>query len=600
MKNIINLSQIIALFLSLMIFNSCSDYLDKEKEEILNEEIVFSNQAYTFEYLTAIYANLPIMAALENDYTQNPFVGASDEMEITYKAAFCQQINSGAWGPSNIRTANGKTIIWGLQYEGIRKSNIFLANIDKVPMDENIKKQWKGEAIFLRAMFHFNIARCFGPIPIEEKVYTPDEDYTKIERQPVDVVYKFIASECDKAAALLDPTVPENEHGRATKVAALGLKSRALLYLASPLWNGNSDYTDFKINGKRMVPDYDINRWKEAYEAAKQCIDIAEAAGYKLYTATNNDPVENYRGIFLNNHNVEVLYARNIGSETQFEGCANPLSQGGFSIYCPTQEMVDAYEMADGSTPITGYNGVTFPIINPSSGYTESGFTATADPKGYYQAGISNMYVKREPRFYASINYNGAKWKGRTVQFWYTGIDGLSHGSSDYCVTGYLQRKMVDPNSNILQWKSRDKAYIYIRLAEIYLNYAEALNEYNGPVDDVYIYINKVRNRSGLPDLPSGLTQAQIREKIMHERRVEFAFEGYRYFDVRRWNIAGTIDNKEITGMNITAGNNLADPNYYKRVIVEKRVFESPKHNLWPIPQSEIDKCPNLGQNPKW
>lgn len=598
MKQIRYIYQIAAIVFAFMFF-SCSDYLDKEKEEILDEETVFSNEAYTFRYLTSVYSNLPLMAALENDYTQNPFVGASDEMEITYLGAFSQQINSGAWGPSNIRVYWEKTIIWGLTYEGVRKSNIFLKNIDRVPMDAQKKERWKAEVTFLRAYFHFIIARCHGPIPIVTKAYSPDEDYKLVERAPINEVFEFVASECDKAASVLTPKVSEAELGRATKVSALALKSRALLYLASPLWNGNSDYADFTSNGKKLVPDYSKERWKAAYEAALECIQVSEAAGYVLYRAPSNDPMENYAGIFLNNHNSEVLYARNIGEETQFEGCANPLSHGGFSIYCPTQELVDAYQMADGKSPITGYSGI-YPIIDPSTGYTEAGFAATAHPKGYYPAGISNMYVNREPRFYASINYNGAIWKGRPIEFWYEGIDGRSKAGYDYCITGYLQRKMVDPDSDILKWKSRNKAYIHFRLAEIYLNYAEALNEYSGAVPDVYFYVNKVRNRAGLPDLPSGLSQGDMKKSIMHERRIEFAFEAFRYFDVRRWDIAESTDNKSITGMNIAAGNSLADPNYYKRVVVEKRIFEHPKHNLWPIPQREIDKYPNIVQNPKW
>jgi hypothetical protein len=602
MKNIY--FQTIAIFLIALLTASCEDYLDKEKEEILDETTVFSNEAYTFNFLVNVYSSLPINYALENDYTSNPFVGGCDEMEITYLGAFSQQLNSGAWGPTSLRTVWEKTTIWGLPYEGIRKANIFLANIDKVPMDTTKRNRWKGEALWLRAMLHFLIVRCHGPIPIVDKVFVPGEDYTKIERQPIDAVFRFIADECSKAAELLEPYVTESELGRATKISASALRSRALLYLASPLWNGNEDYAGFVSNGKQLVPSVTETekkvRWKDAYEAAKLCIDIAEENGYKLYHDKTDDPVENYRGIFLNNHNEEILFARNVGSETQFEGCSNPLSEGGFSIYCPTQEMVDAYETANGLTPITGYYSSTTPVINAASGYTEDGFAPAAHPLGYHPAGISNMYTNREPRFYASINYNGAIWKNHAIQFYYEGIDGRKGAGYDYCITGYLLRKMVDPNSDIRKWVSRNKAYIYFRLAEIYLNYAEALNECDGPVSDVYEYVNRIRNRAGLPDLPDNLSQSEMRDKIKHERRIELAFEQHRYFDIRRWNEASLTENREITGMNILAGTGFSDPNYYKRTVVERRLFEYPKHNLWPVPQSEIDKYPNLVQNPKW
>jgi len=599
MKHGIYIFRTIVILLFSMLSFSCEDYLDKEAEENLDMQTVFSSEAYTYRYLTSVYQSVPIMTAMEQNSIQNPFVGASDEMEITYLGAFCNMMNSGSWGPSNLPTYRNKTIIWGLLYEGVRKANIFLENIDGAPVSDEKKRKWKGEALFLRAFYHFLIAECYGPIPIVDKVYSVDEDFTTIERQPIDVVFNFIASECDKAADLLDAKLSKNDYGRASKVSALALKSRALLYLASPLWNGNSDYVNFTSKGKRLVPDYDKNRWQVAYKAAKECIDVSDAAGYALYRSESNDPVENYSGIFLNNHNIEVLFARNVEYETQFEACANPLSQGGFSIYCPTQEMVDAYEMTNGESPVLGYNGI-YPVFNTKAGYNESGFASTAHPKGYYPAGISKMYVNREPRFYASINYSGAAWKNRPLELWFDGIDGRSKAGYDYCITGYLLKKMVDPTSDILQWVSRKKAYIFFRLAEVYLNYAEALNEYEGPVSDVYTYVNKIRERSGLPDLPTGLSQDQMREKIRHERRIELAFEAHRYFDVRRWNIAKSSEDKTISGMNVAAGKYLADPDYYQRTAVEKRIFEYPKHNLWPIPQSEINKYPNIVQNPKY
>lgn len=598
---------IFSICIAALLFASCDHYLDKEPEEILNEETVFANEAYTFRFLSSVYTSVPLMAALNDDFTQNPYVGGCDEMEITYGGAFCNQINSGAWGPSNLRMFWEKTVIWGHTNEGLRKACIFLANIDNVPMDPVKRDRWKGEALFLRAYFNFILARAHGPIPLPEEPYQATQDYTKIVRQPIDKVFENIAADCTNAARLLTPTVAQSELGRASSVSALALKSRALLYLASPLWNGNPAYADFKNNdGTRLVPDYDKERWKAAYLAAKECIDVAEENGYKLYQTADKDPFNSYTGIFLNNHNTEVLYARNVGQETVFEGGVTPLGHGGYSTFCPTQEQVDAYQMADGSTPVTGYITPTTPIINTASGYREDGFTATAHPKGYYPAGISNMYVGREPRFYASINYSGSIWKGRGNQFWFAGVDGRKTAGSDYCITGYLQRKMADPNSSIIEWKSRDKAYIHFRLAEIYLNYAEALNEYGGPSSDVYKYINKVRERAGftagngLLDESDNLSQEQLREAIVHERRIEFAFEAHRYFDVRRLLIAGDTESSKITGLDINSGTALNDPDFYKRKEVEQRVFESPKHYLWPIPQGDISKCRNLVQNPEW
>ena len=209
------------------------------------------------------------------------------------------------------------------------------------------------------------------------------------------------------------------------------------------------------------------------------------------------------------------------------------------------------------------------------------------------------MYVNREPRFYASINFNGSMWRGRRIEFFHDGQDGLGRSTVDYAITGYLMKKTSSPDANLIENRAYTTTWIYFRLAELYLNYAEALNEYSGPVEDVYRYVNAIRNRAGLPDLPKNLSKEEMREKIWHERRIELAFETHRYFDCHRWKIAEETDNKEIHGMNIHAGTSFTDPAFYKRIPVEKRVFEK-KHYLFPMLQSEIDKNPSLVQNPFW
>ena len=229
--------------------------------------------------------------------------------------------------------------------------------------------------------------------------------------------------------------------------------------------------------------------------------------------------------------------------------------------------------------------------------------------EGRWTVDVSNMYAHREPRFYASINFAGAIWKTSRAsnwtlphvnEFWYYGIDGKNNAGSDYCKTGYLIKKLHYPNR--IPWQSTPlQVWIYIRLGEIYLNYAEALNEYSGPVDDVYTYVDAIRTRAALPGLAAGLTKDQMRERIHHERRIELAFETHRWFDVRRW-MEGESQNKPIHSMNIWEGTSQTDPAFYKRIEVEKRVFETPKHYFYPIPQSEIDKNVkhNMVQNLGW
>lgn len=581
---------------------SCSkDFLKKAPDEELDTETVFRERKYAEQFLSSTYHNVPMMLEMSRWFNRNPYTGGSDELEITWTGAYSHLLNSGAWSPADGPEINDEPDLWGFMYEGIRKANLFLGHIDKTPMDAREKEKWIGEAIFLRAFYHFVMFQLYGPIPIVDETINLNDDFLAIRRAPVNEVVDFIAAECDRAAAILDWQVPTDRLGRITKAAALALKSRVLLYGASPLFNGDPAYAGIVDNeGKRLFPAADAGMWKRAADAAKTCIDGVEGNGYGLYFSADRDPLKSYRDLFLVRNNREVLMARPLGNDQHFERCANPTGFGGYSIYCPTQEMIDAYEMRNGERPVIGYNPDGSAIINPASGYQESGFTATAHPEGYWPTGVSNMYVDRDPRFYASISYAGAEWKGRRIEFWYSGIDGRQRAGSDYCISGYLMRKMVNPTSNIPEGRFGLNTWIHFRLGEQYLNYAEALNEAEGPVSDVYKYVNAIRERAGMPHLPAGLTKEQMRERIRHERRIELAFEAHRYFDVRRWKIAEQTLGVPIHGMDIQSGSSMQDVSFYNRVKIEDRVFNAPKHYLWPIKIGEIERNKFLVQNPGW
>ncbi len=613
MKKIISILSFTAL---LFCGTSCSDYLDMSPDEVLTIPDVFANREYTKKYLTHVYSWTPNEGNMADDggSFRNPYTAGCDEMECTYGKAYGHQINNGGWNPTDI----SRTTIWPQSYMALRKVNMFLENVDDCPTEAIEIRHWKGEAYFLRAWYLFLVFRAYGPVPLVDHSLDPNEDMLAIRRSNVDDVVNFICKDCDSAAWYLSDMDrwPSTETGRATRLSALGLKSRALLYLASPLYNGDPLFADLKdpIDGSNLIPQtYDPQKWVRAANAARECIQTAEAAGYGLYQKSlPADPVKNYQDIFLDNWNEEILWAKNIGTYRHSLLCSDPISFGCYAIFDPTQEMVDAYEMADGSTPITGYTGDGLnPIINPSSGYTETGFVATADDSGMnrWPAGVSNMYVNREPRFYATINYCGQLWKTTKAskwtqphynEFWFTGIDGKNHAGSDYCKTGYLLRKHHNPTS-IPKGYTPLQMWVYIRLGEIYLNAAEAINESEGPTN-AYPYVNAIRNRAGLPDLPAGLSKDEMRDKIKHERRIELAFEVHRFFDTRRWLDGPQTQGVPIHSMNIYAGTALNDPAFYQRIEVEKRVFVSPKHYLFPIDQTEIDKHQNheLVQNLGW
>lgn len=606
------INRILALAAIVLASASCEKFLDQAPDENLTINDVFSNRIYTRDFLTHTYSWIPTEANMADDggAWRNPYTAGCDEMECAYGGAYGHQINNGGWNPTDI----SRTQVWSESYMALRKVNIFLENVDNCPAADDEKRRWKGEAYFLRAWFHFLVFRAYGAIPITDHAFDPNEDMMSVRRSPADEVVKFIVADCDRAAELLYDMDkwPSTDTGRATRLSALGLKSRALLYIASPLYNGATMFAELKdpIDGTPLLSQtYDKEKWKTAADAAIECITIANESGRTLYNKYPEDPVKNYQNIFNDNWNDEILWAKNIGTYDHWLNCSDPVSFGCFSILNPTQEMVDAYEMEDGSTPITGYtnDGLT-PIINKMSGYVEEGF-AEEEYEGRWQKGVSNMYTHREPRFYASINFAGSIWKTtrssnwtepHTNEFWFKGMDGKNNAGSDYCKTGYLMKKLHYPSRVPWQYTPQ-MMWVYIRLGEIYLNAAEAINEYYGPAD-AYQYINAIRTRAGLPELESGLSQDQMRDKIKHERRIELAFEVHRFFDVRRWLNGPETQGVPIHSMNIWEGEHMQDPAFYKRIKVEDRVFEAPKHYFFPVEQKEIDKHEKreLVQNLGW
>ncbi|MGC4234408.1 MAG: RagB/SusD family nutrient uptake outer membrane protein [Niabella sp.] len=604
MKRYIKIALTVVLFSALL--TSCKKgFLDKVYDEDLTIDSVFANAQYAERFLTSAYFSLPEEPEWIEWWGRNPFTTASDDLECTW-GVFGNQMNTGNWNAATVEQN-----IYRVYWEGIRKVNIFLENIDKTDFSEREvvvgnktgeqqKQEFKGEAHFLRAFYHFIEMRVHGPVSILNRSATTDDDYTQIKRSPYDDCVAFVVDDCDKAAALLPAKRDAIEYGRATRLAALALKARILLYAASPLYNGNPDFANFKDDqGRNLISsNYDPGKWQKAADAAKDCITQAESAGFGLYQPTS-DPYQNFYRLFIDRWNSEVLFARNMGRFDRLEYASGAKGMGGWSGYCPTQELVDAFQMADGSTPITGYNTDGTPIINAASGYQETGYTVAAGQ--YHPAGVRNMYVNREPRFYVSINFNGQQWRGRQLELHNSGRDGRATGNGqDYPVTGYLLRKFADEQISLTQRNFTNKTWIYFRMAEVYLNYAEALNEAQGSVADVYTYVNKVRSRAGLPNLPAGLSKDEMRERIRHERRIELAFETQRYFDCNRWKIAPETSNKTFYRLSYETGTSIQDDAFYKRVVLKKRIFEAPKHYLWPIPQTEIDRALWIIQNPGW
>jgi hypothetical protein len=541
--------------------------LDREFPTTLSQDQIFASFNYNSERVNNIYSYLP-SGFLAIDGAM--LASASDEAEHTGETSGIHKFNTGSWSP-----LDNPDNAWSYNYAGIRAANVFLSttndiNLDQYRLDPEQQtlyesqlaeiNRWKFEVRFLRAFFYFELFKRYGGVPIITDVLAVDDDLQNVPRNTMQEVVQFISDECDVAAAELPETYPGASLGRVTKGAALALKSRLLLYAASDLFNtpgwagGYSTPELISVSGDRQA------RWKAAADAAKAVIDLT-GAGYSL--------ASDYRNLFRSFNNGEIILVRRNGPTNTFEMASYPVGYDlGNSGTTPSQNLVDAYEMADGSA---------FDWSNP---------THAAAP-----------YDNRDPRLQYTVLTNNTVFKSRPVEAWTGGRDGK--GSPLATKTGYYLKKYVDEGLNLLQGNTSVHSWIHFRLAEMYLNYAEALNEYNPGDPDIKTYVDLVRARPGvnMPALAGGLSQSEMRAKIRNERRIELAFEGHRFWDVRRWMEAPTALGAPLRGVEITKTGESSFT--YTPIAVENREFD-PKMYLYPIPQSELFLTKGWPQNPLW
>ena len=589
------------LFLALVVVMAgCKRDLMQVPIEFKSAQDVFTDSARAEYFINNAYTDMP--ADVANSYSRMDgaamLASASDEaMHVTTNKttpSAPQRMSSGNWDASSMRYyvssdgagEIGSWLKWG-GYHGNRKANTALKNINLLPATTTLRwrQRMKGEALFIRAMQHWFLFQKWGGIPIVDISFEASDDVLK-PRNAVKSVVDFIVRSCDEAIALLPTDVYSAPHevGRADIGSSMALKSRILLYAASPLYNQAGP------DSLLSYGNYDINRWKLAAKAAQ---DIVDLGWYELYKPSATGQ-KNYQDLFYTwgagNTNKEFVFAKLRATNRDTERDNFPAgftnAKGGT---CPSQDLVDAYEMADGTL---------FNWANPA----------------HAQA----PYLKRDPRFYASIIYNGATYARFSGQSNYTfqtyegGINaqGLAKSETSY----YLMKFMDYVNVNPIQ--GTGAAYHnwpYFRYAEMLLNLAEAGNEFGGPT---YVAegakqpltpvqaLDLVRERAGMPRVLTtfanrniALTQASLRDLIRNERRIELAFEEHRYYDVRRWKIAETLP-RFIRGCVITRNAN-GSFSYNPNKVAETKVFET-KHYFYPIPQTEVNRNPNMKQNPNW
>ena len=570
-----------------MALTSCEDmfggYLDKQPSNELTEDQVFSQWTTTRQFHIDTYNFLRNGAGRINSSWMD---AATDLGETSFASGGVRtSFNIGNYYASS--GAPELTGTWELYYRGIRKCNMLLTRIDSVPMPADLtveryetdKMNYKAESQFLRAYFYWEMFLRYGPIPLVTVVLDPNGDLlTGYTTRPTLKSYiDWILAELkDCENGLMDKPADTDLQGRISKPMARALASRIMLYMASDRFRSESGIT-----------------WQQAADMAKSFI-TDYGSGYGLYTG-DADPVTRYTNAILKtvhtDANNEVIFWRN-DVKIGWGAIANdsPVGEGGNGGMCPSQNLVDMYDMVNGQSPFSNYdatgapvyNGTATPAINSTSGYSDN------DP-----------YSNRDPRLSATVLYNGASWGNGVINV-IKGQRDNPVGNANATPTGYYLRKYISENilaNNHSQTNYRN--WIFIRYAEILLNYAEALNEAQGPSAEVFDALQPIRNRVGMTAKLSARadlkTQEALRNFIRKERTVELAFEDQRTWDLRRWNVAVEALARPIYGMDITKDGGKF---VYTRKVAQNRVFAE-KMYLYPIPEGEVWKT-NIENNPGW
>lgn len=541
------------------------DFLEKPPSEGITKDTVFSQPNKAKRFLWNTYRTLPYGPR----FIKDPLASITDINHVlTGGSAAPSRYYNGDLSPESIRRWGIYNYYHGSVWEGVRKANIFIDNVDQVPdMDSATKERLKAEAKMIIAVHYTQLLRYYGGVPWIGKALYPNDELKK-ERLTARATVDSTVALIDEAASNLPFALdnPSTEAGRFTEAGALGLKARLLLFAASPLFNSDQPYMEGEAADKEMVwfGGYDPSLWQEAADAAKELIDKVEQTGAYELVDTGN-PRQDFQNAYFDRESSELLISTRQDHQDEVLPNQHYIDSGRLT---PTHNYVQMFPMANGMQ-----------IDESGSGY---------DP--------NNPYENRDPRLYETVVVNGDDYQGRTAELWIGGRERLTQ-QTNQSGTGYIGRKFV---LDITSAQGVPKQWPYLRLPEIYLSYAEALNEINGgPTSEAYEYVNKVRNRVDLGDLPTGLSQDEFRKAVLRERALEFGFEEVRWYDVIRWK-KEEVFKKTLHGMDITR-NDDGSFNYDRWELPTRQWANdfSPKWYLSPFSRSEMLKG-YLIQNPGW
>lgn len=660
---------------------SCSDYLNVDRyfRDQQSLERIFSDKDYTLQWLSFCYSRLQ-GDNLDIGHSKSCPTNFSDDRVFNEEGNRFAAFKRGEYGDGYSYSDLYKNS-WTWSYEGIYQASILLNELHENPdfTPEEITDV-RGQARFLRAYFYWLLLRKYGPVPIlppEGADYTKSYDELAYPRNTYDECVDFITSELEIAATELFEKRDNLNIARPTKGSALAVRAKVLVYAASPLANGNTEMSDFvNKDGKQLIPqEYSEEKWAKAAAAARDMIEYAEASGlYKLYTFEkrpvstdeaypvtiepplheeyskkdfpdgwrNIDPFESYRSIFNGelyaNENPELLFTRGTNADNNDlktdNGMADlvkhqlPGTYGGWNVHGTTLKQCEAYDMADG-TPFDKGNYAKY------KGVFTNDENKADHPYDHLRNDVWWGYANREPRFYASIAFNGAVWHGlsikdeggakeRNKQVWYYrgASDGRINGTVNWCITGIGIMKYVNPN-DCNKWGGSiyQKVDPALRYADILLMYAEALNNisegmhyqiasWDGSqtydiwrdIEQMRRGVKPVRMRAGVPDYSDAeySDPQKFFERIVHERQIEFFSENQRYYDLRRWKIAEEHEGEQIYGCNTLMNEEYRDMFYMPVRVPNLQTSFSRKQYFWPISFDELKRNKNLTQAPGW
>ena len=567
---------------------SC-DVLDKVPGSDVTEDVIFSTkkdfEAYLFgTYSFGLHSYYPYHNT--NDYKNpNPLMcmttPMTDESEMSTTWHISQTWNTGSVVKEDIlRLADRR---FDLRFEVIRRCNIIIERLPDTDFSETEIKNYMGEALFIRALNNFEMFKRYGGMPIIKKRFGISDEWA-LPRASAEEFIEFIVADCDEAAECLTGVhYTENQRGRITKAAALALKAKCLLFAASPLTNTGDPYISYDHNELVCYGNYDKERWKRAADAAQAALDECAVEGFMVLN--EGDPENDYRKVFNVYDNCEIILAEKFLGKTGNWSwpwcCVIPaglgMSSWGDNGVCVTHNHVAKYEKMDGTK-------------------------MEWNPVGVVGHDIMEKYAQLDPRFRQTVAYNGSKWNDNYPDMQLCEGDTGESPQPKANVTGCLMHKIIPMRLGVGNDYQMVPNGILFRVAELYLDLAEALNEYSGPDQNVINALHVVRSRAGMPDVPSGLTQEQMRDRIKNERDIELCFEDHRLWDIMRWMDAekdgvmrGNIY-KEV--LHRVSGAFLDQKCDYTIEVLEVRSFNRNLYHL-PIYQSEVNKG-YLIQNPGW